>query len=273
MPIRWSELDSLAPRLPPAARGANMATRFLNESTGENTVELGESQAQSRDRRRQIRNRRMRGLLVAATMVSVIAPSTGCMLISGIQRGFSRHDSLDEFMVDYRNRAWAARAWLCSRSRFANHPYLSDLEAGFRQGYEDVAAGGSGCLPAVCPRSYWGWQYQSADGQSRMNAWFEGYPLGVQAAEQDGVGHWGNVGTAFPNQPQAKAPAAVAAPAAVGALDGDRDGEAEELAPPNPFPGSNEAAQPLIDFDPELVLPPDVTQPLDAVTTPVDAGF
>lgn len=247
-----------------------MATRFFNESTGVNTGEFGESQAQTQDRRRQIRHRRMRGLLVAATMVSVIAPSTGCMMLSGIQRGLSRHDSLDEFMVNYRNRAWAARAWLCSKNRFAGRSYLADLEAGFRQGYEDVAAGGSGCLPAVCPRAYWGWQYQSADGQSRMNAWFEGYPLGVQAAEQDGVGHWGNVGTAFPNQPQAPAPLAVAA---TGGLDADADIEVNGFAPPTPEAGSIEAVTPPMDPSREMVLPPAVAQPLDAAIAPSVPGF
>jgi len=279
IPIRWSELDSLAPRLPLAARGANMATRFSNESTGVNTGEFGESQTQTRDTRRKIRNRRMRGLLVAATMVSVILPSTGCMFISGVQRSMSRNEALDEFMVNYRNRAWAARAWLCRKNRFANHCYPADLEAGFRQGYEDTAAGGTGCLPAVCPQSYWGWQYQSADGQSRMNAWFEGYPLGVQAAEQDGVGHWGNVGTAFPNQPPAAAaPVATAEPiatgaAATGADATDADIEAEELTPPAPVPSSTEAVKPLINPSRGMVFPPVVTQPVDALTTPVVPGL
>jgi hypothetical protein len=234
-----------------------MATRFSNESTGENTGEFGDSQAQTRGSRRTIQSRRKRGLLIAATVASLIAPSTGCMFISGAQRALSRHDALDEFMVDYRNRAWAARAWLCRKNRYANHCYLSDLEAGFRQGYEDVAAGGSGCLPAVCPQSYWGWQYQSADGQARMNAWFEGYPLGVQAAEQDGVGHWGNVAAAFPSQPPAPVPAATPTMTAEGAAAADV--ATEELAPP-----IAESA-PLDAPAPSLALPPDLSIPVEAV--------
>jgi len=118
-------------------------------------------------------------------------------MFTGMQRALTRHDGLDEFMVDYRNKAWSARAWLCSKHQFRGHRHLSDLEAGFRQGYADVAAGGNGCTPAICPQSYWGWQYQSADGQQRMNAWFEGYPLGVKAAEEDGIGHWRQVATSF----------------------------------------------------------------------------
>lgn len=252
-----------------------MATRFSNDSTGVNTGEFGENQTQTRDSRRVKRSRRLRGLLVAATLASVLAPSTGCMLLNGVQRGLSRHDSLDEFMVNYRNRAWAARAWLCRKNRYANHCYPADLEAGFRQGYEDTAAGGSGCLPAVCPQSYWGWQYQSADGQSRMNAWFEGYPLGVQAAEQDGVGHWGNVGTAFPNQPVAQAPLPVAATATAAAAAGvlNNDDDVEELAPPAPIPNSTEAAAPLMDAKKGMAFPAPANAPVEVIPAPALPGF
>ena len=230
-----------------------MATRFSNESTGGNTGEFGGNQTQSRGSRRKTRSRRMRGILIVATIASILSPASGCMFISGAQRALSRHDGLDEFMVDYRNRAWAARAWLCRKNQFASHCYPADLEAGFRQGYEDVAAGGSGCLPAVCPRSYWGWQYQSADGQARMNAWFEGYPLGVQAAEQDGVGHWGNVAAAFPLQQPA--PVSYATTVPVGEQAVEANVELGELAPPVPAPENAEAIEPLVEPEGEMVFP------------------
>ncbi|TVP98140.1 MAG: hypothetical protein EA381_13215 [Planctomycetaceae bacterium] len=133
----------------------------------------------------------------AALLASVLIPHAGCTMLANAQKNLGRHDGMDEFLVSHRNRAWSARAWLCNQQGYRHHPYKADLEAGFRQGYEDVAAGGSGCTPPVCPRSYWGWQYQSPDGQKRMNAWFEGYPLGVRAAEQDGIAHWGAVVTSF----------------------------------------------------------------------------
>ncbi len=159
-------------------------------------------------RRRSRTARTLLGLAIAA----VIVPNTGCSMWSGITRRLSRHDALDECIINYRNQAWAARAWLCTAEEYRNRPYLSDFEAGFRQGYEDIAAGGNGCVPAVCPKAYWGWQYQSSDGQSRMNAWFEGYPLGVKAAEQDGVGNWNSVATSMP-VPQLPPKTPAAAPA------------------------------------------------------------
>lgn len=178
-----------------------MATRFLNDSFGIRTEKSCSSQATLRIRHVHRRQRWARLWLLAVAVSSVTVPSVGCTSLRSAARKLSQHEQLDEFMVDYRNRAWSARAWLCRKDQFRNHRFLADFEAGFRAGYEDVAAGGSGCVPAVCPRSYWGWQYQSADGQSRMNAWFEGYPLGVKAAEEDGIGHWGHVATSITAAP------------------------------------------------------------------------
>ncbi len=183
------------------SQGGHMATRFLNDSFGIRTDKSCSLQAHLPARRVHRRRRWTRLLLLAVTVTSVTVSSSGCTSIRAATKQLSQHEALDEFMVDYRNRAWSARAWLCRKDQFRNRHYLADFEAGFRAGYEDVAAGGSGCVPAVCPRSYWGWQYQSADGQGRMNAWFEGYPLGVQAAEEDGIGHWSHVATAFTSPP------------------------------------------------------------------------
>lgn len=174
-----------------------MATRFQNDSVGTRTEQTDAKQKMTPLRRRRGHRRWTRLVLLVAVVSTAAAPMTGCTMARGLGRGLSQHEFLDELMIGYRNSAWSARAWLCRRDRYINHPYLADFEAGFRAGYEAVAEGSNGCVPAVCPRAYWGWQYQSADGQKRMNAWFEAFPLGVQAAEEDGIGHWGHVATAF----------------------------------------------------------------------------
>ncbi len=220
-----------------------MATRFFNESTGSEAGKLNARQA-SRPAAAVRRRRWVGRVLLAVTATTVFAPLPGCMIANGIRRSLSRTDSLDEFMLSYRNRTWAARAWLCSKHQFAGHPYLSDFETGFRQGYEDVANGENGCLPTVCPRQYWGWQYQSADGQGRMNAWFEGYPLGVRAAEQDGIGHWSHVATSLPpvEEPKATEDEDETDEAAV---DAAVDASPSVLEQSFPLPGVDEA-EPLL---------------------------
>lgn len=249
-----------------AARGANMATRFTNESTGRDSVttcqaqvfgldhasrEVASNQGDSASavvepRRKSSLAKRLRLL---ASLGFLIAPATGCTMLSGVGKQFSQHEAIDEFMVNYRNEAWAAKAWHCRKHKFCNKKYLSDVEAGFRAGYESVAAGGNGCVPSVCPQSYWGWQYQAADGQCRMNAWFEGFPLGVQAAEQDGIGHWSQVRTAMAVPPPAyPAPVPVAGVSlhdgpVVGGLTDQAETVPAPMADFKAAPGATEAAK------------------------------
>ncbi|MEL6109093.1 MAG: hypothetical protein AAFU85_24060 [Planctomycetota bacterium] len=127
---------------------------------------------------------------VAALMIA----STGCSWVKGARRYLQRTEYLDEFMIAHRNRALAAKAWYREQDCYCNERYLNEFKAGFLQGYADIANGADGCAPCVAPSQYWGWKYQSPGGQAAVDAWFAGYPIGVKAAEQDGVGHWGNVG-------------------------------------------------------------------------------
>jgi hypothetical protein len=103
---------------------------------------------------------------------------------------WSYNHCFSDYMVKYRNRAWSAKAWHKHKYRFCNQKQLGDFAAGFRAGYEAVADGSDGCTPPFAPRSYWGWQFQSAEGQARTAAWFSGYPLGAQIAEEEGIGYW-----------------------------------------------------------------------------------
>ncbi len=136
------------------------------------------------------------GKLIAAGLLGLmIGGSTGCSLGSGAVQAITQTDCIDEFMIDYRNRALAEKAWYRDKPQFCNHQYLKEFKEGFISGYIDVASGGNGCVPAIAPQKYWGWRYQSALGQAAVNAWFEGYPMGVRAAEKDGLGNWQQIPT------------------------------------------------------------------------------
>lgn len=126
---------------------------------------------------------------------AVIAATTGCSSLSGLSASLEHCECVDDFVVGYRNSALAAKAWHEHKHCYANQPYIDHFEAGFRAGYESVAAGGNGCTPSIAPREYWGWKYQSPEGQAKVSAWFQGFPMGAKAAEEDGVGNWSQIPT------------------------------------------------------------------------------
>ena len=84
--------------------------------------------------------------------------------------------------------AWARWSWCYDE---LTHP--KDFASGFRSGYQDVLNGGSGCQPTLPPKTYWKACYRNAQGNSKVNAWFEGFSHGVLAANQDGAAAYGSI--------------------------------------------------------------------------------
>ena len=158
----------------------------------------------------------------------VLTGSTGCTMFNASRDSLMHLECIDEFMVEHRNRVMAAKAWYREKVRLAGHHHAKDLKAGFIKGYLEVAEGGPGCTPAVAPQDYWGWRYQSASGRVAVNSWFEGYPLGVKAAEQDGIGHWSHVSLGSHHVQTTVKPTPASTPAAYGPAG------AEAIAP-SPF--------------------------------------
>ncbi|WP_145082025.1 hypothetical protein [Aureliella helgolandensis] len=105
----------------------------------------------------------------------------------------TRNGAWNDTVVGLRNRNLSSKAWHKRKQHFCREKYTKDFCNGFRAGFEAVATGSDGCTPAFPPSEYWGWQYQSADGQARSAAWFAGYPHGARAAEEDGVAFWNQV--------------------------------------------------------------------------------
>nr|WP_231602598.1 hypothetical protein [Neorhodopirellula pilleata] len=136
---------------------------------------------------------RLQRILLGLSLGLVATGMTGCTMLGGLQSKVSNSDCLDEFMVSHRNKVMAARAWMKVRHCYRNHCYPKDLQAGFIAGYLEVATGGSGCTPTVVSPQYWGWRHQCGNGQAAINAWFEGFPLGAKAAEQDGIGAYNQI--------------------------------------------------------------------------------
>lgn len=122
-------------------------------------------------------------LLLAAATVS----GTGCSSGLGLSSPYSGGPR-EMVSSRWRDHVWANRAY---ETRFAETDadvaFESDYRRGFVAGYQSVSQGGDGTLPAMPPRRYWGSHYLSPEGQAKAKAWFDGYPVGVRAAQEDGI--------------------------------------------------------------------------------------
>jgi hypothetical protein len=128
-----------------------------------------------------------------ALCVLALALNVGCTAVQGIREHIAYNDTVNDFVLEWRNNAWASQAWHQRKWQFVGQPYLREFGEGFRAGYADVANGGNGCTPALPPRKYWNWRYQSGEGQAKVAAWFAGYPHGAKAAEEDGAGLYSQI--------------------------------------------------------------------------------
>jgi hypothetical protein len=119
--------------------------------------------------------------------------ANGCAAVQGVSEYVAYNDTSNDFVLGWRNIAWARQAWKLRYTEFLGEPHLDHFGAGFRAGYIDVASGSTGCTPSLPPRSYWNWRYQTPEGQMKVAAWFSGYPHGARAAEEDGAGNWSHI--------------------------------------------------------------------------------
>lgn len=165
-------------------------------------------------------------------------------------------DCLDRCMADCRNRCYAEMAWLRCKSNFGDVDCKCDFGKGFRDGYVNVAAGGSTCQPALPPREYWHFEHQNPQGQARQLAWFNGFSYGAVYAEQEGIADWSRVVTAPTLPPYRKRRPTRAAAAGASAGAG-----AENVQPYN--------VQPYID---EGIAPPVEPVPMDDPGMPPSAA-
>jgi hypothetical protein len=120
--------------------------------------------------------KKWRNLICLIVMLSTF---TGCADLIG----YSGPRPIDQLFIKYRDRVWARRAYNC---QFRDQPraYSEDFERGYVDGFCSVCGGGDGYIPAMPPKDYWAYQFQSPEGAECVNAYFEGYPLGAAAAKK-----------------------------------------------------------------------------------------
>ena len=143
---------------------------------------------------REIVSKRSFRRLIAAFVVGLIASqSIGCCSTGGCHRpGQMLERFVDRQIACYRDRVWAERAYNlrygdCER-QFGDH-----FRKGFVAGYCNICDGKDGYVPAMPPQCYWSNEYQCPEGAKCVNAWFEGFPAGAQAAKKDSAGTYRDV--------------------------------------------------------------------------------
>jgi hypothetical protein len=139
--------------------------------------------------------KRYQSWLLAALVASTISGLSGCTAVGGAKNSWNYSSMMNEMMMGYRNEAWGNKAWHNRKHQFCREKHLHEFCEGFRAGYAAVTDGAEGCTPAFPPRQYWGWKYQSAEGQEKVAAWYAGFPHGARAAEEDGIGTWTQIQT------------------------------------------------------------------------------
>lgn len=137
--------------------------------------------------------RAKRSLAASTCGIIALLATTGCTFIHNSYENFRYDDTWNRAVTSTRNKAWSKTAWHKRKHLFCREKQLDNFYEGFRAGYQDVCNGSTGCTPNVPPRDYWSWQYQSAEGQRKVGAWFAGYPHGARAAEEDGIANFSQI--------------------------------------------------------------------------------
>lgn len=174
----------------------------------------------------------------------MIIPNVGCQSWTYVRDSIFFCEPIDGAIHSHNCHRAAKRAWAERYDHYCDRECADYFGAGFRDGYADVARGGTGCPPPLPPRRYWGWRYQNALGQQRVAAWFDGYPAGARAAEEDGVANWSRMQTSYIIDAQYAA-----------RMNGGRRGG--PLPATGAFPGEEleEVPAPAADAAPETVVP------------------
>ena len=141
------------------------------------------SAAKQNSSRNEKPNRAFAPLLLLFAAV-VCTQSVGCL---GPNRPHACGNMVDGMFSDFRERVWANRAFNLEY-RGMPRKFREHFHKGFVEGYCSVCNGGDGYIPAMPPRDYWGYEFQSSDGAQCVSAWFEGYPEGVAAARKTNAG-------------------------------------------------------------------------------------
>ncbi len=135
----------------------------------------------------EVRRHALKGLL-SLLVAGCTLSSVGCTSISqGVFAPYGQSGC--GLCTDLRARATARAMWNSQYSHcYCNSSNSKHIRKGFVDGFVATAAGGNGCTPLVPPTSCCGF-----GKRLDAKAWFQGYPLGVAAAQSSGANNWSKI--------------------------------------------------------------------------------
>ena len=148
-------------------------------------------------------NGSIRGTFLLMFFVVVCsALNGGCQLKRAIDDHIAYCEPIDDACANTHARIAAHHVWWQKRHELClpDDPHRHHFKSGFIDGFFNVATGGNGCVPAVPPRRYWKSCYETPEGHCKINAYFQGYPIGAQVAFQLGYFRSQRVPTSIPAQ-------------------------------------------------------------------------
>jgi hypothetical protein len=112
---------------------------------------------------------------------------------------YELRDEMAEHQILWSNKFAAYAAWQNSQSTCQGISCPHSFKEGFVAGYIDVANGGTGCAPAIpeIPCCNHMWMDRCSESQ-KMEAWYDGYEIGVIAARSDGMTDVNRITTRIP---------------------------------------------------------------------------
>ncbi len=156
----------------------------------DDVIEGGHRACLQKDVRTRRKLRRVSSSLFVLLSLVLTGVLSGCANVQGV---FGACDcSLDRSLHMTRAQLMARRVWSSQHaSCYSQHCDRKAVRRGFIDGFVDVAGGGDGCPPVFPPQPCClAGVLQSPYPQCRDQAWFEGYPMGAAAAEQQGCHLW-----------------------------------------------------------------------------------
>ena len=191
--------------------------------------------------------------------VAVVVPASGCTVYQGVTNYIAYNSQTDDVVIGWRDYVYSRRAYNLREPNLPTGRFPGSFKAGFIAGYHNVAGGGNGCPPSLPPRKYWSWKYQTPEGQCKVNAWFEGYPHGARAAEEDGIGYYRDIQISGNVQALIDKQRGVTGSGAAGCLD---CGPKDNLNPPLEYP-DGEIVEPGLEMQEPILPPADPTAGFD----------